>query len=316
MQGDKIVMRWEKAQRQSLCLGSVPGDGPRGPLANWEWQPRTARPHRPCVPEHPQRGRMLCTPRVVRHRGTPRLPPAHEHEAQQGKPPLPAGWASAGDAAAGWGPSPPRTPAAAASEAPGRAQGRALPGSSLLEGEDEGRYLVGSPRLFVRPVLVVADVPPLYLKGVGGGTAASEGASHLHVLARLGRHVVGGLGEEGCGRQSEGCGCRWGHATTPQGTCHHPTGDDATGHTSRVTRSTQTLPQPGRPGTSVAPSDAQCPLPNPAEPPAPPRHFAKSSERKGRQRRFWAPSLPRHPRDPPPQSRHGTPPCLQDVINK
>lgn len=76
-----------------------------------------------------------------------------------------------------------------------------------------GDYLAGSPRLFVRPVLVVADVPPLDLKGVGRGAAASEGARHLHVLAGLGRHVVRGLGEQGCRGHSGGVGA-CGHGAT------------------------------------------------------------------------------------------------------
>lgn len=87
-------------------------------------------------------------------------------------------------------------------------QGRALPEGLCLsvQEEDEGHYLTGSPRLFVRPVLVVADIPPLDLQGVGGGAAAAEGARHLHILTRLRRHVVGGLGEESGCRQSRAVG--------------------------------------------------------------------------------------------------------------
>lgn len=258
-------------------------------------------------------------PHEVRRRGTPRLPPAREHEAERGEPPLPAGWASAGDAAAGWGPSPPRAPAAAASEAPGQARGRALPGSSLPEGEDEGCYLVGSPRLFVRPVLVVADVPPLYLKGVGGGAAASEGASHLHVLARLGCHVVGGLSEEGCGRQSEGCGRRRGHVTTPQGTCHHPTGD-----ASPPRRGTMPLATPaGSPGVP-GPFPSQAGLaprwpppipsaPSPARqsrlsPPGPPALCKEQREERQAEEILGAPA-PTPPQGPPTPEQAWDPPA-------
>lgn len=62
----------------------------------------------------------------------------------------------------------------------------------------QGWYLVRGPRLLVGPVPVAPHVPPLDLQRVGGGTAAAEGAGHLHVLARPRRHVVGRLCEQGC----------------------------------------------------------------------------------------------------------------------
>lgn len=58
-------------------------------------------------------------------------------------------------------------------------------------------YFVGGPRLPVRPVHVVPDVPPLDLQRVGGRPGPSEGAGHLHVLPSVCCHVVRHLGEHG-----------------------------------------------------------------------------------------------------------------------
>lgn len=280
------------------------------------------------APEHPRCSQMPGTPRVVPCRGTPRVLSARERGAEGSETLLSAGPVSAGDAAAGR--DPPPNPKSCCKQSPPSECGEGLCLSMLLpEREDEGHYLVGSPRLFVRPVLVVADVPPLYLKGVGGGAAASEGARHLHVLARLGRHVVGCLGEEGCRRQSKGCGRLRGRAAVPAR-------DDATGHASGVTRSARTLPRPNRPGT-LSRRDRSlphrwtprpvpgCPSPAPLPPPqhrqsrlvAPgPWHFAKSSGRKGREQEPLGPPAA----IPPP--RTSAPECARDpthlrgVINK
>lgn len=178
--------------------------------------------------------------------------------------------------------------------------------------EQEGRYLVGSPRLFVRPVPVVADVPPLDLKGVGGGATAAEGTRHLHVLACLCRHVVGGLSEEGCGGQSEGCG----DAPPPQ----RGTEPLAT----RAVSPGAPRPFPGQshaertgPCHADGPSCPRCPSPTTVAPPQPgsaPRsqHLAKSSGRSRGSRSLWAHPVPWVPT----QSGHGTPMCLWDGIHK
>lgn len=176
-------------------------------------------------------------------------------------------------------------------------QGLCLKGSAFpccRAGGGWGHYLTGSPRLFVRPVLVVADVPPLDLQGVGGGAAAAEGTRHLHILTRLRRHVVGGLREESCWRQSQGCGCLRGHSTVPLK-------DNASGHTESpecldpsLANQTQLLRQ-SRQVSAVPKFSFPTPM-SPSYPQqsclAPPWHFAKSSGGKGR-----GPLLPQHPSD-------------------
>lgn len=220
-------------------------------------------------------------------------PPGWSLSEQRVKP-CSAGLVSTGDAAAGWGP-PPKTDRGNKA----LSMARALPeGLCLVEEEDEGHYLTGSPRLFVRPVLVVADVPPLDLEGVGGGAAAAERTRHLHILTRLRRHVVGGLGEQSCCRQSEGCGCLQGHCTVP-------VKDNASGHTGRVTRVPGSFP--GQ--TDPASTDRSLPSPAspfPVSPPqqsslCPPRHFAKSSGGKGREQEPVVPSSHSIPQTPAPE---------------
>jgi hypothetical protein len=62
---------------------------------------------------------------------------------------------------------------------------------------EQSSYLIGGPGLFLCPVSVVPDVPPLDLQGVGG-SCPPEGARHLHVLATLCCDVMGDLCEHSC----------------------------------------------------------------------------------------------------------------------
>lgn len=188
--------------------------------------------------------------------------------------PCSAGLASTEGAAVGWDPTKTQQGLQTKSFPTGSAgKGsacRALPFRAAVEEEDEGHYLTGSPRLFVRPVLVVADVPPLDLQGVGGGAAAAEGARHLHILPRLRRHVVRGLGEESCWRQSRGCGARGTEHCPGEGQCVQTHGQSH--------GSAWILPWPNRPSpysragrslSSPASLSPQYPLTTPAEVPPP-----------------------------------------------
>lgn len=155
-----------------------------------------------------------------------------------------------------------------------------------------GGYLAGSPRLFVCPVLVVADVPPLDLKGVGRGAAASEGARHLHILAGLGRHVVRGLGEQGCRGHSGGVGA-CGHGAAEW------RGDGPTKLLAGLVPATQGWPQPS---PSALPRAAQ------------PHRTAQMSP--GQPRAVQAPRVTPCPRPPPALERAQDPTRLQEVVNK